>query len=84
MSGIEDDNNIAQDGSVGHLSAMVTFDAQYGYTIKDWIGKELTARIGVYNMFDALPDQTRDLNGFETMLYDPRGAMVYAKVSALF
>lgn len=84
LSGLEDDNNLAPDGSVGWLPAQMTFDAQYGYTIKDWIGKELTLRAGVYNIFDVLPHQTRDLNGFETMLYDPRGTMVYAKVSALF
>jgi iron complex outermembrane receptor protein len=84
LTSIEDDNAIGPDGSVGHLSAMFTLDAQYAYTVKDWIGKELTARIGVYNLTDQLPDQTHDLNGFETMLYDPRGAMVYAKVSALF
>jgi iron complex outermembrane recepter protein len=84
VSGLEDDNRIAQDGSLGRLPAQMTFDAQYGYTIKDWIGKELTLRAGVYNIFDTLPHQTRDLNGFETLLYDPRGTMVYAKVSALF
>jgi iron complex outermembrane receptor protein len=84
LSGIEDDNAIAQDGTPGNLSQMFTLDAQYAYAIKDWIGKEFTIRVGVYNMFDTLPDQTRDLNGFETMLYDPRGAMLYAKLSALF
>jgi len=84
LSGIEDDNMIAQDASVGRIPAQMTFDAQYGYTVKDWIGKELTARIGVYNVFDVLPHQTRDLNGFETLLYDPRGTMAYAKLSALF
>jgi iron complex outermembrane receptor protein len=84
LSSIEDDNAIGPDGSVGRLPAQMIFDAQYGYTIKDWIGKELAMRIGVYNVFDTLPHQTRDLNGFESLLYDPRGAMAYAKVSATF
>jgi iron complex outermembrane receptor protein len=84
LSGIEDDNAIGPGGSVGELPAQMTFDAQYGYLVKDWIGKELTIRVGVYNVFDVLPQQTRDLNGFETLLYDPRGAMAYAKLSAVF
>jgi iron complex outermembrane receptor protein len=84
MTSIEDDNAVNANGSLGRLDAVFTLDAQYGYAIKDWIGKELVFRIGVYNMFDTLPQQTRDLNGFESMLYDPRGAMVYAKASATF
>ncbi|HKU37041.1 MAG TPA: TonB-dependent receptor, partial [Polyangiales bacterium] len=84
LTGIEDDNNISPDGSLGNLSAWFTLDAQYSYSIKDWVGKELVLRIGIYNMTDSLPEQTRDLNGFETLLYDPRGAMVYAKASATF
>jgi outer membrane receptor protein involved in Fe transport len=84
LSGLEDDNAVQPDASLGRLPAQLILDAQYGYTIKDWIGKELTLRVGVYNIFDTLPTQTRDLNGFETLLYDPRGTMAYAKVSATF
>ncbi|HKP63521.1 MAG TPA: TonB-dependent receptor [Polyangiales bacterium] len=84
MTGIEDDNAVHADGTLGRLSPVFTLDAQYAYTIRDWIGKELSLRIGCYNVFDRLPDQTMDLNGFESMLYDPRGAMFYAKASATF
>jgi outer membrane receptor protein involved in Fe transport len=84
MTAIEDDNAVQANGSLGVLDGVFTLDAQYGYTVKDWVGKELTLRIGVYNMFDTLPQQTYDLNGFESMLYDPRGAMFYAKASATF
>jgi iron complex outermembrane receptor protein len=84
LSGLEDDDDVDANGNVGHLKAIVTFDAQYGYTIKDWIGKELSFRIGFYNIFDVLPPPTKDINGFEALLYDPRGRMVYAKMSGAF
>ncbi|HEY2734415.1 MAG TPA: hypothetical protein VGI70_10545, partial [Polyangiales bacterium] len=84
MSGIEDDNDIHADGTLGRLSPMFTVDLQYGYTVKDWIGKELTFRIGVYNIADTFPPATHDLNGYETLLYDPRGRTVYAKLSSTF
>jgi len=83
-SGIANDNDVQPDGQLGWLSAQLTCDLQYGYTIPDWIGKELSLRVGVYNVFDTLPPATRDNNGFETMLYDPRGRMAYLKLVASY
>jgi iron complex outermembrane receptor protein len=83
-SGIANDNDVQADGRLGWLSAQLTCDLQYGYTIPDWIGKELSLRVGVYNVFDTLPPATRDNNGFETMLYDPRGRMAYLKLVASY
>ncbi len=84
ISGIADDNAVQPDGTLGNLDAMFTLDAQYAFAIPDWFGDELKLSVGFYNVFDTLPQQTRDLNGFETMLYDPRGRMVYAKLSSTF
>lgn len=84
LSSILNDNDVHQDGSLGEMKAMITFDLQYGYTVKDWIGKQLDFRIGIYNVFDNLPPPTQDLNGFETLLYDPRGRMGYAKLIATY
>jgi iron complex outermembrane recepter protein len=83
-SGISNDNDVQMDGSLGQFPAQLTCDLQYGYTIPDWIGKELSFRVGVYNVFDTLPPATRDTNGFETMLYDPRGRMAYLKLVATY
>jgi hypothetical protein len=83
-SAIENDNDVRADGSLGRLSSVLTLDLQYGYTLRDWIGEELSVRIGFYNVFDTLPPATRDTNGYETLLYDPRGRMVYAKLSSSF
>jgi hypothetical protein len=84
LSGIENDNAVGQDGSLAMLNAIFTFDVQYAYSIRDWFGKELSFRIGLYNVFDTLPPATRDNNGFEALLYDPRGRMVYAKLISTF
>jgi iron complex outermembrane recepter protein len=83
-SGIANDNDVQSDGQLGWLGAQLTCDLQYGYTIPDWIGKELSLRVGIYNVFDTLPPATRDNNGFETMLYDPRGRMAYLKLVASY
>jgi len=84
ISSVANDNDVAADGSLGELKSMVTFDLQYGYAVKDWIAKELSFRIGVYNVFDKLPPPTRDTNGFESMLYDPRGRIAYARLVAMY
>lgn len=83
-SGIANDNDVRPDGTLGQLGAQLTCDLQYGYTIPDWIGKELSLRVGIYNVFDTLPPPTQDTNGFETMLYDPRGRMAYLKLAASY
>jgi outer membrane receptor protein involved in Fe transport len=83
-SSISNDNDVQADGRLAELSAQLTADLQYGYTIPDWIGKELSLRVGIYNIFDTLPPATRDTNGFETMLYDPRGRMAYLKLAASY
>ena len=82
LSGIEDDNAVDQNGNLGHLPARVTLDLQYAVTISDWIGKELGIRVGLYNVFDTVPPATRD--GYEMLLYDPRGRMFYANLNATF
>jgi iron complex outermembrane receptor protein len=83
-SGIDNDNDIHTDGTLGRFPGILTVDMQYAYTIRNWLGKECTFRIGVYNIVDTPPPATHDTNGYETLLYDPRGRMVYAKVAATF
>jgi outer membrane receptor protein involved in Fe transport len=84
ISDLVDDNNVLPGDKLGHVDAQFTFDLQYGYTIKDWIGKELTARIGMYNVLDAVPPSANATAGYDVMLYDPRGRMVYAKLISQF
>lgn len=84
ISAISNDNDVRPDGSLGRLDAQLTCDLQYGYTIADWIGKELSLRVGIYNLFDTLPPATQDNNGFDATLYDPRGRMAYLKLLASY
>jgi outer membrane receptor protein involved in Fe transport len=85
ISGYQDDVNPRPDGSFDSISPWVTFDAQYSYTLKNFIGKELTARIGVYNLFDADPPRVNGLtSSYDYTLHDPRGRMVFAKMIAQF
>ncbi|HET8934594.1 MAG TPA: TonB-dependent receptor plug domain-containing protein, partial [Polyangiales bacterium] len=84
LSGLENDNDVDANGNLGHLAARVTVDLQYGVTIPNWLGKELSFRVGAYNLFDTFPPVTRDQNGHETLLYDPRGRVAYANLKAVF
>ncbi|HLK37872.1 MAG TPA: TonB-dependent receptor [Polyangiaceae bacterium] len=81
----KDDVNPRPDGSFDTISAWMTFDLQYGYTFKNWIGKELTARVGVYNLLDSDPPHVNgQTTSYDYTLHDPRGRMAYAKLIAQF
>ena len=84
LSGLENDNDVDANGQLGRLAPQVTLDLQYGVTIPKWVGEELALRVGFFNLFDTYPPVTRDQNGHETLLYDPRGRMVYANLKAIF
>jgi outer membrane receptor protein involved in Fe transport len=85
ISGYEDDVNPHPDGSFDTISAWVTFDVQYSYTLKNFIGRELTGRIGLYNLFDADPPRVNGLtSSYDYTLHDPRGRMLFAKLIAQF
>jgi outer membrane receptor protein involved in Fe transport len=85
ISSYKDDVNPNPDGSYDTISAWVTFDAQYSYTVKNWIGRELTARVGVYNLADADPPRVNGTtSSYDYTLHDPRGRMVFAKLMTQF
>jgi iron complex outermembrane receptor protein len=85
ISGLEDDVQPNVDGSFDSIDAWFSLDLQYGYTFKNVIGKEMALRVGVYNVFDEDPPH---VNGsavaYEAGLHDPRGRMIYAKLSGEF
>jgi outer membrane receptor protein involved in Fe transport len=80
----DDEHYDIDTGAYNEVDAIVTFDAQYGYTIDDWIGEALTLRVGVYNLFDQDPPFVDDLTGFAPTTHDPRGRMFYAKMIGEF
>ena len=87
-SSVLDDQFAATATNTGPLPTMkglATVDLQYGYTLKDFIGKELTLRLGVYNLLDAAPPLALGAQAaYDPELYDPRGRMVYAKLISHF
>lgn len=85
ISSVEDDVNPHPDGSFDTVDAWITFDLMYSYTLKDVIGKELTFRVGVYNIADSAPPSVNGLTAsYELTMHDPRGRMVYGKLIAQF
>jgi iron complex outermembrane receptor protein len=85
VSSVEDDVNPKPDGSFDTVSSWITFDVMYSYTIKDMIGKELTFRVGLYNIADSPPPSVNGLTtSYEITLHDPRGRMLYGKLIAQF
>lgn len=84
VSKVADDNDVDPSGALGTVAAWVTLDLQYGYTLRRAQGRALSARIGVYNVFDRAPPRAAENAGFEPLLHDPRGRMVYGKLSGTF
>jgi outer membrane receptor protein involved in Fe transport len=83
-AGVEDDIEPNQDGSFDQGDPMITFDLQYGYTLSDVVGKELTFRVGAYNLLDQRPPEVNGLTRGYEPIYDPRGRMFYAKLISSF
>jgi iron complex outermembrane recepter protein len=85
ISSYQDDVDPRADGSYDTISAWVTVDLQYGYTVKNWLGRELTMRIGVYNVADADPPKVNGLTtSYDYTLADPRGRMLFGKIIGQF
>jgi outer membrane receptor protein involved in Fe transport len=85
ISGYQDDAVPNPDGTFPNVSAWVTFDAQYAYTVKEVIGREFTVRVGVMNLADADPPKVNGTQyAYDFTLHDPRGRMLYANLTAQF
>jgi iron complex outermembrane receptor protein len=83
VSSMSDD----QPSNIGsEVGSMTTMDAQYtlnlGSLFDDADGSSL--QVGVINAFDKAPPYVATNGGFESRTHDPRGRMVYAKVTARF
>ena len=83
---VKDDHDAGRSGNYrGEIDAFFTMDLQYGYTIKDWVGEALILRVGVANITDQDPPVvTTETAGFDPMLHDPRGRLLYAKLISEF
>ena len=86
ISGVENNQDLdTATGKVGEIDPFTTFDLQYGYTILDWVGTETNLRLGVINVLDSDPPSVPTaVWGYNAGLHDPRGRIIYAKLSQQF
>jgi iron complex outermembrane receptor protein len=86
MSPLDDDIDTGRMGDfTEEIDAFFTLDVMYGYTLKEFIGEELTLRVGVYNVLDQDPPLVfTALDGFEPEAHDPRGRIFYGKLISVF
>jgi iron complex outermembrane receptor protein len=86
IGALADDSDAGRAGNFrGQIAPFFTMDLQYAYTFKDWIGETTTLRVGVINLVDSDPPVVRtETTGYEPMLHDPRGRVLYAKLITKF
>lgn len=81
VSGMDDDQNPGT-----RIDSMTTVDAQYTFSLDGLFdGSDGSSiQLGVINAFDKKPPYVSTNGGFESRTHDPRGRMVYAKLTAAF
>jgi len=81
IGGMDDDQNAGS-----RVGAMTTVDAQYTFNIGSLFdgGEGSSIQVGVINAFDKKPPYVSTNGGYESRTHDPRGRMVYAKLTAAF
>ncbi|MDP1932991.1 MAG: TonB-dependent receptor [Gammaproteobacteria bacterium] len=63
------------------LRASTIVDASYNFSQYEAMGGEFAFTVGARNLFDRLPQKVPMLGGMESVLYDPTGRMLYARVT---
>jgi len=67
--------------TVTELHASTIVDAAYNFSQLEALGGEFAFTLGARNLFDRMPQKVPMLGGMESVLYDPTGRMVYARVT---
>lgn len=67
--------------NVDVLRASTIANAAYNYRQFEAMGGELSFTVGARNLFDRLPQKVPMLGGNESIMYDPTGRMVYARLT---
>ena len=66
------------------LRAYTVADLAYNYRGLDFMGTNVDLTFGARNLFDRQPQRVNDFAGMESILYDPRGRLLYGRVSIEF
>jgi hypothetical protein len=81
--GLPNINNLAiAEGEA--IPSWTAFDANYGYTFHSSESWRLRLAVGVLNLLDTPPPAVEGPLGYEVGVADPRGRMVYARVTGGF
>ncbi len=67
--------------ATSELHASTIVDASYNFRQFEALGGEFDFTVGARNLFDRMPQKVPMLGGMESVLYDPTGRMVYARVT---
>lgn len=67
--------------TVSELHASTIVDAAYNFSEYEALGGQFAFTLGARNLFDRMPQKVPMLGGMESVLYDPTGRMVYARIS---
>lgn len=85
ISAYDDFRNQAAQSNLYELKSFTTFDLSYGLAL-DALGTDFS--IGVLNLSNVSPPNSQissgDLQGFDRFVHDPRGRMVFARMSKQF
>jgi iron complex outermembrane recepter protein len=85
IGGYEDDGAPdPETGAFPDVDPFLTLDFTYGYTFRELIGESTTLRVGVRNLTDADPPFVDTTNGYDYEIHDPRGRLLYAKLTQEF
>jgi iron complex outermembrane receptor protein len=78
-NGAFDINNLAlAEGEA--IPSWVVFDANYGFTVGD-DDQRIQLAVGVLNLLDADPPEVESPLGYEVGVHDPRGRLIYVRVT---
>ena len=66
------------------IAWLTTLDAQYAFTLDDVFVDRLTFKIGVINAIGSDPPKTLSQYGFDPLVHDPRGRVVYGRIASSF
>ena len=71
---------------VGKIKSMTTVDLQYNFNLEGMFdgGERTTFSVGLINAFDKRPPAVPTNGGFESRTHDPRGRLLYFRLSTGF
>ena len=72
------------EGQRDMLRATTITDIAYNYRGLDLFGTSVDLTFGSRNVFDRAPQRVNDFAGMESTLYDPRGRLIYGRVTMEF